>query len=168
MYAETNALLHSLAVLSMCSSKMTKQLLTCSRMLGIKLHSCMRRHTHTHARARAHYNQSHSLAGWAWQLEICGSQDHFETYWLAVCTNMRVLVFQALWVTAGCICKRAAVAPFLTSVCVRFFGTWIWVVESLHFTASDSKQVNFCLQGGSQMNENKAGERRGDGADKFA
>lgn len=34
-------------------------------------------HSHTHMCAHTH-NQSHSLTGWARELEICGSQDHLE------------------------------------------------------------------------------------------
>lgn len=56
----------------MCVSKMTEQLLTCGGMAGVKLHTYTRAHRHTHC------DQSQSLSGWAWQLEICGSEDHLE------------------------------------------------------------------------------------------
>lgn len=57
---------------------MTEQLLTCGRVVGVKLHTHMHIDTHTHT--HIHYNQSHPLIGWAWQLEICGSLDHLELF----------------------------------------------------------------------------------------
>lgn len=71
-------------------SKMTEQLLTCGRMVGVKLHTHTRRHTHVCTQT---HNQSHSHTGWArgtgdlWESESSG------TCQISVCvfTNAHVL-----------------------------------------------------------------------------
>lgn len=94
---------------------------------------------------------SHSLTGWAWELEICGSQDASGT---SVC--LKAYLYLCMYVY-GPICACVSIVQLFKYSCARLCVWERKFEKGCVFKESDRKQVNVCFDKNPQMDRYKGG-----------